>query len=91
MTRGFRVGPAPRVDLRQRQLRQRGDAVITLLPVNRVVGIAHRVEGLARKQLVHHLGFLQAQHIGLPLFQEAFDQVNPAAHRIDVPGRDPPA
>ena len=72
----------------ERQAREHGDAVITLLPVARDVAIAEAREALARKLVVRALGFLQAQHVGPRRLEELGDEVEPQPHRIDVPGRD---
>ena len=73
---------------RNGSFRQHRDPVIGLLAVDRLVDIAQLAEGLRREQAVLHLGLLQAQHVGLLVPQEAGDQGQPEAHRIDVPGGD---
>ena len=49
----------------ERNFRKNGDPMIGLLAMDRLMDIAQLVEGQLGKQLVHHLGFLQAQHVGL--------------------------
>ena len=70
----------------QRDPADRGHPVIALLPVDRAVRVAQRFEGFVREVLFLGLDLLQAQHVGLLLFQEAHDLVDPQADRIDVPG-----
>ena len=67
------------------QFRDDGDAVITLLSVQRDMLIAETLESLQREGVVDALGFLQAQHIRPRRFEEFGDDVDAQAHRIDIP------
>ena len=86
----------PRIDLvtegtnvggLERQLRDHGDAVIALLPVQRDVFIAEPFETLERKGVIDAFGFLQAQYIRPHRFEKLRDDIDAQAHRIDIPGR----
>jgi hypothetical protein len=70
----------------ERQLRDHGDTVIALLPVQRDVLIAEPLEALPRKGVVDAFGFLQAQHVGPVRLDELGDEIDAQPHRIDVPG-----
>ena len=72
--------------LDQRHPRQRGNAMMHLLAVEQAVAIPQRFEHVVREGVVDDLGFLQAQHIGGMIAQEAFDDIEPETDRIDVPG-----
>ena len=72
----------------ERQPREHGDAVIGLLAVNRLMDIAQLGQGRFGEKLVHHLGLLQAQDVGLLIAQQAGHQLDAVTHRIDVPGGD---
>ena len=69
----------------QRQAADDGDAMVHLLAVELLVDIAVLAEQLGREDLVERLGFLQAQHVGLLLGQQALDQLGAGADRVDVP------
>ena len=69
----------------ERQLRDDGDAVIALLPVQRDVLIAEALEALQRKGIVDAFGLLQAQHVRPRRLEEFGDEVDAQAHRIDIP------
>src|SRR4051812_40187882 len=76
-----------RGDIFHRVLGQDGDAVIAFLSVYGAV-IAQRLERLAREAFVHRLDFLQADDIGLGLFQPGQRRLQPRLDGIDVPGGD---
>ena len=67
-------------------LREDGDAVIALLAVDGLVDIAQLPERLGGKEVVHDLGFLQAEHVGLLPPEEQVDEAEPQADRVDIPG-----
>jgi hypothetical protein len=70
----------------ERQLRNDGDAVIALLPVQRDVVVAELLEALERKRVVRTFGLLQAQDVGLHRLQQVGDQFDAQADGIDIPG-----
>ena len=70
------------------QAAEDGDAVVGLLAADRH-GVAQALEGLQGKQLIGHLGFLQAEHLGPFLLQPGQHLVEAGAHGVDVPGGDP--
>src|SRR5258708_999706 len=76
------------VEMLKGQARENGDAVITLLPIERRVFVAKAFETLDWKFVVRTLGLLQAQDVGTDGFQKFGDKIDAQAHRIDVPGRD---
>ena len=65
----------PDIDGPERQFRDDGDAVITLLPVQRDVLIAEPLETLQREASSIH-GFLQPQHVQARRFPEFGDDVD---------------
>src|SRR6478752_3342275 len=67
-------------------LRDDGDAVIALLPVQRDVLVAEPLEALQRKGVVDALGLLEAQHVRPRALEKLRDQIDAQPHRIDVPG-----
>src|SRR6185369_4206236 len=81
------LAPATRRVLVEGQPRQHGDTVIALHAVHQHVAVAERREGLAREMLVGALGLLQAEDVGLVLFDEAAHEIEAQPHRVDVPGR----
>ena len=80
------VAEGPDVAALERQLRDDGDAVIALLPVQRDVLIAEPLEALARKGVVDAFRLLQAQHVRPRRLHEFGDEIDAQPHRIDVPG-----
>src|SRR5205823_1419354 len=64
------------------------DSVMHALPVELDMGITVAKERIGGKYAVEHLGFLQAQDIGLLLFDQPLDQPDARAHRVDVPRSD---
>jgi hypothetical protein len=58
------------------------------LPVELAVDVPVAIEQFGRKDRVEHLGFLEAQDVGLVLGDEALDEPGARAHRVDVPRRD---
>ena len=79
---------SPFFDRLERKARDNGDAVIALLAVEREMGVAEPLEPLCRKAVVRALGLLQAEHVGHHRAQEAGDEIDAQAHRVDVPGGD---
>ena len=73
------------LDPRDRQARERGDAVIGLLPVDLDVAEAERRELFRREDLVMALGFLQAENVRLVFGDEPFHEPDAQAHGVDVP------
>ena len=69
----------------ERQLRDHGDAVIALLPVQRDMLVAETLEALQREGVVDALRLLQAKHVGPRRFEKFGDDIDAQAHRIDVP------
>src|SRR6478752_6469205 len=67
-------------------LRDDGDAVIALLPVQRDVLVAEPLEALQRKGVVDALGLLETQHVRPRALEKLRDQIDAQPHRIDVPG-----
>ncbi|RIV75738.1 hypothetical protein D2V04_15790 [Pelagerythrobacter aerophilus] len=65
-----------------------GNAVITLLPMNRLMDIAHLRQGLGRELALLALDLLQTEHVGRLFAQDAFDLGKTQADGIDVPGGD---
>ena len=57
-------------------------------PLSLRCDVAEASEQLGREDLVVGLGLLKAQHVGLLLGQEAFDDPGAGSHRIDVPAGD---
>src|SRR4029079_16407310 len=82
------VLPVVPADLAQFDAADGGDAVIALLPVNRAVAVAERLERSMRELLLAALDLLQAQHVGCVLGKKARDLLDAQADRIDVPGGD---
>ncbi len=64
------------------------NAVIALLAVDGDVHEPHATHVGQRKLAVHALGFLEAEHVGTVLRDEAGDRLDPQADGIDVPGGD---
>jgi hypothetical protein len=58
------------------------------LPIDDHMVIAQLAERAFRKLRVGNLGFLKAQYVGRFFAQEAFDNVDAGADRVDVPGSD---
>ena len=56
------------------------------LPVELAMDVAMAAEQVGRENGVEHLGFLQAQDVGLLLGDQPLDQRRARTHRIDVPG-----
>ena len=65
-----------------------GDAVVGLLAAD-LGPIAQGLEGFMGKAAVFHLGFLQAEQLGLVLLQPGRHLLEAAAHRIDIPAGNP--
>src|SRR5262249_49608971 len=74
-----------RRDLVEWKLRQHRNAVEGLLPVHCNI-VAERLQRLARERVVDTLGFLQADHVRLPLRQPGGPGVHSVPDPIDVPG-----
>ena len=72
----------------QRQLRNRGRAVISFHPAHFDMGVAERFEVFARKLFGQAFDFLQAKNIRLSFFQEIQDQRLAQANGVDIPGSD---
>jgi hypothetical protein len=72
----------------ERQARGDGDAVISLLAVDRDMRLAEPLQPLVWKLAVAALRLLQAQNIRPVLFEELRDDRHAQPHRIDVPGGD---
>ncbi len=47
--------------------------------------ISRAAEQIGREDVVPRLGFLEAEDVGRLLDEEALDDAEPRAHRIDVP------
>ena len=58
------------------------------LAVQLLVGVAVPLEQRGREDAVEHLGFLQAQDVGLLLGDQPLDERDAGADRVDVPGSD---
>ena len=50
------------------------------------VTYAHRGRGIGRKMLIRRFGFLQTDNIGITIFNNPQNMIDPQAHGIDVPG-----
>ncbi len=74
--------------LMQGQARDRGDAVIALLAMDGDVLVTECPQRIKWEEVVCHLGFLQAENVGRPGFEEMLDQRHAQSHRVDVPGCD---
>ena len=70
------------------QAGQDRDPVVALLACIGEVGVIDGAQALGREAVVRALGFLQAEHVGPRLREEAADVPEAQAHRVDVPGRD---
>src|SRR3569623_402250 len=70
----------------ERPLRDNGDAVVTLLPVQRDVLVTEPLKTFQRKSIVDALGLLQAQNVSAPALEKLGDQINAQANGIDIPG-----
>jgi hypothetical protein len=77
-----------RLKLADRHAADRGDAVIALLPADRLMGVAQRRQRLGGEQVALALDLLQAQDVGRGFGKQLFDQADAQAGRIDVPGGD---
>ena len=82
------LAEAPALDRLDRPARDRGDAVIALLPVHSDVLVTEPPEGIERKQVVRTLGFLQAQHVRRLFDEQALDDRHSQANGVDVRGGD---
>ena len=71
---------------REGEPRERGDAVIALLPRHRDMRKAERAKLELGKLALDAFDLLQAQHVGLLRLHEAADEIEPEPDRIDVPG-----
>ena len=60
--------------------------MIALLAFHRLMHVAERAIPRGREQIVGDLDFLQTEHIGRVLLQEAADKPGAQADGIDVPG-----
>src|SRR5206468_9519481 len=69
----------------QRNATEDGDAMVHALAVELDMRIAVALEGIGWEDAVEHLGFLQAENVRLLLLDQALDQPDARAHRIDVP------
>ena len=72
----------------QRDAAENGYSVMHALAVERVVDVAVAVEEVGREDGVEHLGFLEAENVRLLLGDQALDQRDARAHRVDVPRSD---
>ena len=75
-------------DLADRYAGNGGDAVITLLPAHRLMGVAQRGERLGGEEVALALDFLQAQDVGCGFGEEFLDQPDAQTRGVDVPGGD---
>jgi hypothetical protein len=82
------VLPVVPADFLKRNAADRGDAVVTLLPMDNAMGVPGRLERRMRELLLAALDLLQTQHVGPFLLEQAHDLVDAQADRIDVPGGD---
>jgi len=62
--------------------------MVHALAVQLAMDVAVSVEQLEREDAVEHLGFLEAEDVGLLLDDQPLDQRGSRANRIDVPGCD---
>src|SRR3954454_20525835 len=62
--------------------------MIALLTIDRLMDVAELAETFRGKECVDHFRFLQANNIRLMLPKETGDEVQPPAHRVDVPRGD---
>ena len=76
------------LDRFDRPPRDRGDAVIALLAIDRDMAVAACLEGRMRKQLVRALGFLQAQYVRRIDVEQMLDDRQTQPHGVDVPRGD---
>ena len=65
-----------------------GDSVVHALAVELLVDVAEPGEMRRREDVIVGLGFLQAKDVGLLLGDQALDDRQPRADRVDVPGYD---
>ncbi|MXO97655.1 hypothetical protein GRI97_01465 [Altererythrobacter xixiisoli] len=72
----------------QRNAADRGDAVISLLPVHGEMFVPERTEGFIGELRFLAFYFLQAQHIGCLFRQEFLHQRRAQANGVDVPAGD---
>src|SRR5580704_17542979 len=76
-----------RRDFVKTELRQDGNAIKGLLPVDRNI-VAERFERLAREGFIDALGLLQARNVRFAFLEPGNEGIDPLLDRIDVPGRD---
>ena len=81
------LAPVASAGLLQGQLRQDGHPVVALHAPHRLMGIAQPRNRPGGKQFVGHFGFLEANDIRSRIVHESFQEIEPQAHRIYVPGR----
>src|SRR3954466_8429131 len=81
----LRVTREPPRHLVERQLRKNRHAIEVLLAVDRHV-VAERFERLAREALVHTLGFLQTDDVGVALAEPCWAVFGPLPDGVHVPG-----
>src|SRR5690348_8867281 len=72
----------------QRHSAEDPHAMMYTLAVQLAVDVAVAVEQIEREDAVEHHGFLQAQDVGLLLTDQALDERNARANRVDVPRSD---
>ena len=77
MARVDSVAEIRQLDTIERQARDRCNAMIALLPVQRDVLVAEPLEALGRKSVIGTLGLLQAEHIGP-------DRLDEFRHTVDA-------
>ena len=72
----------------KRQAGEHGDAMITLLPVDRRMFVAEPPEALQRKRIIRAFRLLQAEDVGPRRLDEFGDEIDAQPHRVDIPGGD---
>jgi hypothetical protein len=75
------------INIAQRQARDNGDAVVTLLSIDRDMLVAELTHIGCREFSVPAFRFLKAKNVGLVVAQESANLGDPQPNGIDVPGR----
>jgi hypothetical protein len=69
----------------QRQFAQYRNAVMHRLAMQGMVRKAQFVKWLCGENIIHHLGFLQAQNIGREFADEILHQIDAEADAVNIP------